>query len=446
MKNRIYFNRLMKIAVPIMLGSVISQLQMIIDKIFLGQANTLYMSALGNVMSPMWTTMSFCFAITAGASILVSQNVGAGDQDTVKKYTASLLKWNNLPSVILLFFWLFCSKPVFDLMGVPDSVMPYCMSYVRYFLPVFLLIGIEGSFSVLFQTSNYTKPLVYYGVIRSVTNIVLDYALIFGHFGLPALGIEGAAIATTIAEYAGSVFCLGFLWSDKLTTRPTLSQIWSAKIGPYLKSLRLGVNCALEDMAWNVGNLMIIRILNSISDMAAGIYSLVFSIEVLAVVIINSVGNATMTLTSEAKGKGDATQYKTVVRIAYLISMVVNVIMIIVCALFPEQILRLFSSDRAIYETCGIYLLMVCINLVGKSGNIIVGSGIKGSGNTRWMLGTQVFGTILVVSCASLFVFGFHLQMMGVYIALIVDEGLRALVNLSKFKKITRRWEYDIVH
>ena len=51
----------MIIAVPIMLSNVISQLQMIIDRIFLGQMNKLYMSALGNVTSPMWTTMSFCW-------------------------------------------------------------------------------------------------------------------------------------------------------------------------------------------------------------------------------------------------------------------------------------------------------------------------------------------------------------------------------------------------
>ena len=49
---------------------------------------------------------------------------------------------------------------------------------------------------------------IFYGLIRSGTNIVLDYALIFGHFGLPALGIEGAAIATTIAEFSGVIFAM----------------------------------------------------------------------------------------------------------------------------------------------------------------------------------------------------------------------------------------------
>ena len=77
--NKKYLPGLLNIAVPIMLSNLISQLQMLIDRIFLGHVNSMYMSALGNVTSPMWTTMSFCFSIVTGASILISQSVGAGD-------------------------------------------------------------------------------------------------------------------------------------------------------------------------------------------------------------------------------------------------------------------------------------------------------------------------------------------------------------------------------
>lgn len=442
--NRTYLNRIMKIAVPIILSSVISQLQMIIDRIFLGQLNTLYMSALGNVTSPMWTTMSFAFTITAGASILISQNVGAGNKEKANEYAASLLKWNNIPSIVLFVFWILCGEQVFKLMGVSEGVMPYCLGYMKYFVPSFLLIGIEGSTSVIMQTSNYTKPMVYYGLIRSGTNVVLDYALIFGHFGLPALGIEGAAIATTIAEFVGVIFAALAMRSKELTTRPPMKEILKSSVRPYLNSLKLGINCALEDLAWNAGNLVIIRILNSINEIAAGIYSIVFSVEVLIVVIIGSFGNATMTLTGEAKGKRDKNQYMQVVKLAYILSAAIALVTLVICVAFPKQILGLFSSDEQIITGCGTYLVMVCINLFGKSGNIIVGSGIKGDGNTKWMLCTQIFGTVLVVGCASLFVYGMKLGIIGVFMAVIVDEGVRALINLGKFLRIVKRMEKSI--
>ncbi len=439
--NKTYLNRILKIAVPIILSNVISQLQMMIDRIFLGQINTLYMSALGNATSPMWTTMSFAFTITAGTSILISQNIGAGDKGKAGEYAASLLKWNNIPSVVLFLFWMLSGKYVLRLMGVSDAVMPYCLGYLRYYIPSFLLIGIEGATSVIMQTSNYTKPMVYYGLIRSGTNIVLDYALIFGHFGLPALGIEGAAIATTIAEFSGVIFATNAMRSPKLTTRPSVKQILNAQAKPYLSSLKLGINCALEDFTWNIGNLLIIRILNSINEIAAGIYSIVFGIEVLIVVVIGALGNSTMTLTGEAKGKKDKNQYSQVVKIAYMMSAIIALVTLVIFAVFPKQILGLFSSDEQIITGCGIYLLMVCINLFGKSGNIIVGAGIKGNGDTKWMLCTQIFGTILVVTSACILVYVLKLGIAGVFLAVIIDEGARSIINLGKFLRIVKKME-----
>ena len=87
---KLYYGRLLAIAVPLILSNIINQLQMLIDRIFLGNANSLYMSVLGNVSSPVWTTMSVCFSITTGASILISQNVGSKNQKNVEEFSGSL--------------------------------------------------------------------------------------------------------------------------------------------------------------------------------------------------------------------------------------------------------------------------------------------------------------------------------------------------------------------
>lgn len=442
--NREYLKRLLTIAVPIILSNIIAQLQMIIDRIFLGHANDLYMSALGNVTSPVWTTMSFCNSLVVGASILISQSVGAKKTDEIGEYAGAMIKYNNILPVILCLFWLIFPEPVFRLMGVSEGVMPFCLSYVRWYSVIFLLIGLGGSLSVILQTSNYTKPLVAYGIIRSGLNIFFDWVLIYGKFGFPALGIQGAAIGTVIAEYLGGVYIMVvFFKSNMLTTRPTWKDVKKSKFISYLRSAKLGVNVALEDFAWNFGNLMLIRILNAINEMAAGIYTIIFSVEVLAVVVVGSIGNGTMTLTSEATGKKDLKQYRGVARYAYGICLLVTLAMIILGITIPEQILALFTSDESIITTCGIYLLIIGINLIFKSGNIIIGNTIRGSGNTRWMFYTQIFGTIWVVSVASLLVFVFRLGILGVFLAVMADEAVRALINLWKYSRIVKNWEIE---
>lgn len=440
--NKKYLPGLLNIAVPIMLSNLISQLQMLIDRIFLGHVNSMYMSALGNVTSPMWTTMSFCFSIVTGASILISQSVGAGDTEHIEEYSGAMVKYNNIIPILLFFFWTFCAEFVFRLMGVSDGLMPMCLDYSRYYAPVFLITGLGGAFSVILQTSNYTKPLVVYGILRSGVNIFLDWVMIFGRFGLPAMGIKGAAIATTIAEYSGLIFAVIFVVSSKkLNTKPSMKWVVKAHIKPYLLSAKLGVNTALEDFAWNLGNLLLIRILNAINEMAAGVYSIIFSVEVLAVVIIGAIGNGTMTLTGEAKGNNDLGKYKGVCVCAYGLCIVVGIITLGVCLAFPQQIISLFTNDKSIIVSCGIYLIFISINLFAKSANIVVGNAIRGSGNTIWMLITQLFGTVWVVSVALLFVFVLKLGIAGVFLAVIVDEIVRSFINLGKYLRIVKNWE-----
>ena len=219
-----------------------------------------------------------------------------------------------------------------------------------------------------------------------------------------------------------------------------------AKLSTYLASAKLGVNTALEDFAWNIGNLCLIRILNTINEFAAGIYSIIFGVEVLAVVVVGAIGNSTMTLTSEATGKKDLAQYKGVCICAYGLCIIVAVIMIILGITIPEQIIALFTNDSSIITTSSIYLLIIGINLFSKSANIIIGNGIRGSGNTKWMLYTQIFGTISIVGVAAFFIYVCKFGITGVFLAVLVDEAVRALINFWKYLRIVKEWKgQDVV-
>ena len=433
-----YKNKLVKIFVPIMLSNLIAQIQMLIDRIFLGRMDILFMSAVGNATASMWTTMSFVFSLSMGASILISQSVGEKNIEKAKDYAASMIKLHNFIPVLLFFFWTFGSPFVFRLMGVSENVMKPCVTYTRLYAPVYLITGLWASYSVVFQTSNYTKPLVTYGIIRSVLNIILDYLLIFGKFGFPRMEIAGAALGTTIAEYAGAIYLLYITISkkEKFFTSPGLKRILGAKIKPYLTSIKLGFPSACEDLLWNAGNLCIIRILNTINEKAAGIYSMVFTVEILFVVVIGAIGNGTLTLTGEATGAKDVKLYRNVVKTAVKWSFLVAAFALIFVSIFPRLTLSLFTTDKEVIEMSVIYIILVAANLFGKSGNIIIGSGIRGYGDTKWMFFTQALGTVGVVGLACLCVFVFKLGMLGVFIAVLCDEAVRALINFVRFLRI----------
>lgn len=432
-----YKIKLFKIFLPLMLSQLISQIQMLIDRIFLGRLDILYMSAVGNATTPIWTTMSFVFSLSMGASILISQSVGASDEKLARNYASSLVIFHNIISVLLFFFWFFFAPFVYKLMGVSDNLMTPCVTYTKIYAPVFIITGLGAALNVILQSSGYTKPLVVYGIIRSGLNAVLDYLLIFGKFGFPEMGIAGAALATTIAEFVGGIYLLiRVIVSRHLFTRPNFFEILKPKVKLYLNSVKLGIPTACEDFFWNLGNLVLIRFLNSINDYAAGIYSIVFTVEVLAVVIIGSIGNGTITLTSEATGAKDLNLFHAIVKTAYKWSVIVSAFTLILVVLFPQQVMSWFTKDVSVIQSSNIYLLLIGINLFSKSMNIIVGNGIRGYGDTRWMFFTQIFGTVFVILCGWIFVYKLNLGIMGVFFAILLDEFVRGVINSIRFTKI----------
>ena len=116
----------------------------------------------------------------------------------------------------------------------------------------------------------------------------------------------------------------------------------------------------------------------------------------------------------------------------------ISVINLILFLIFPGQILGLFTKDQAVLAAAPIYLLIVGFDLFPKSGNIIIGSGIKGYGEPGWMLKTQLFGTVFVIIMSSVMVLGLHLGIMEIFVLVVVDETLRVILNYWKLRHISR--------
>ena len=437
---KIYIKKILVIAIPIMLSNLISQLQMMIDRIFIGRLSLTSMSAVGNATTPMWTTMSSIFALTTGATILVSQAYGANEIEKAKDTLASLFKFNNVLGVILFLFWLICPQVAFNLMGVDESIIGLSIDYARYCAPIYVLTGIGASVSCMLQVSQKTQIMVWYGLSRSVTNVILDYVMIFGHFGFPAMGVKGAALATTIAEFLGDTIVLVYVLYEKdLKLRPSFARILRARFGLFAETIRYGAPAACEDFAWNLGNLYLIAMLNKVSVEAAGIHSIVFGVELIAVVMVSSIGTATLTLSGYETGKKSIQGVWDVVLSSALLSWGVCAFNLILFIMFPEQILGLFTTDQNVLTAAGVYLLVVGIDLFPKSGNIIFGSGIKGYGEPSWMLKTQLLGTTFIIIVSSIMVMVFHMGIIEIFILVAIDETIRFVLNNAKLRRIRRK-------
>ncbi|WP_052078592.1 MATE family efflux transporter [Spirochaeta lutea] len=424
------------IAFPLMLNMLISQVQLIIDRAFLGRIQVEYMSALGNVTAPLWTSLSVIFAITTGATILMSQAIGADNEPRVRQLAHSVLKFNSLMAIGLFLLWSFFARQIFQAMGVAEPVLGYCLAYMTYLLPVILLTGIISASTSILQSYGFTRPIMIAGIVRSALNIILDWLLIFGNWGFPELGLEGAALATSLAEAGGLIIFLVLLFHPKtLPFTLRVREILRAPLGFYKEISMKGLPSAGEEFLWNIGNLGLLRLLNTISMLAAGIHTIIFSIEIIPAMVFIALGQGVMTLAGHRTGEGNRQE---AIRIGYrgiLDSWIISTVILVIFLVLPRQILGIFTNDPQTMETSITILVIAGLKSYPRSLNIVLGSAIRGYGDTQWMFKTQILGTILVLGAAALGLFAFNMGIVGVFWAVFLDEAVRGVLNFFRFRR-----------
>ena len=206
--DRAFYRRVLAIAVPIIVQNAITNFVSLLDNIMVGQIGTTPMSGVSIVNQLMFVFNLCVFGATSGAGIFTAQFHGSNDHTGIKhtfrfKFLACLL-------ISLVGGSLFITKGDFliglYLTGEGDpqtaaSALRYGLSYLQVMLWGLIPFAISNTYaSTLRETGKTTVPMAA-GITAVFVNLGLNYVLIFGKFGAPAMGVEGAALATVISRY-----------------------------------------------------------------------------------------------------------------------------------------------------------------------------------------------------------------------------------------------------
>lgn len=426
--------RILQLALPLILQQLCLQLQVWIDRAMLGHLNGEFFSAIGNTLVPYQMVISTILAICGGTAILVAQNTGAQNLSEVRKTAeSSFLGSSVMAGIAFLFFFLF-SDSLFRVMGVQGKILEYCNDYIRILAFSLLVLGPGAAANAILQGLGFTRVIMVSGIVGNAINILLDWLLIFGNCGFPALGIEGAAAATVIANGISAALALFFvICSPKMPVKLNLFRPLRSQLRHYRKVLVLGIPSGLEYGLWNVGNLILVSFLNRLDMMAAGIYTLVFSVESVPMLVYMGFANAGLTLVGQQVGARDYRKAKQAGFLCLGFSLTVCVAVAALFYGFPGQLLGLFTNDASIVERSEPFLRFVSWILFPKAVNNVIGLCIRSMGDTRWMLFTQIFGSIFMVTAGYLLILKTGLGLWGIFVTLLADETLRGIANLLRF-------------
>ena len=286
--DRGFLKKMLLIAVPIMLQNLVSSSLNMVDTIMIGKLGEVEIAAVGIANQYFFLFHMIILGLSAGCSVFISQYWGMKDFKNIKRIIGLGLLSAIVASIVFMISGFINPERIILIFNKDSQVMEIGGRYLSIvlFSYIFTAISLIYSFS-LRSIGNTITPLIV-NVIALLTNVFLNYVLIFGKFGVPALGVEGAALATLIARVIEALVIIIFVYKGKGVLAAKFSELKDLSMAFVKRSYKIIIPVLLNDLLWASASL---------------IYSVVYGrmgIEATASVqICNTVNNMFMVVTFE---------------------------------------------------------------------------------------------------------------------------------------------------
>jgi putative MATE family efflux protein len=250
------YKRLSVIGIPSVVEMVFMSLIGSVDTIMIGKLGYGAIAAVGLAGQPRMLTLSLFFALNVGITAVVARRKGEGKRDEANRALKNALMLSLSLSAIVTALSLWLSGPLLLLAGAKDETIVMSTSYFRiltYFMPVSCATMCINAAQ---RGTGNTRVTLYVNIAANLTNVVFNYLLIYGKFGFPELGVEGAAWASGIGLSVGLVLCVISLFQRKLGggfLSMSLKDNWRLSREAMASIAKVGGNAMVEQIAIRVG-------------------------------------------------------------------------------------------------------------------------------------------------------------------------------------------------
>lgn len=380
------------LAWPLIIANSFWNLQITIDRIYLGAYSTEALAAAIAVMGVFWTPMALLQQTAAYVTTFVAQYYGAKQMDRVGPAVWQSIYVSVIGGLVLLLILPF-STPLFDFIGHSAAVRPLEIAYYDALcysaMPAALVAAASGFFTGLGNTQIIMKI----NFVGLVANVVFDYLMIFGKFGFPELGAAGAGYATAVANWVSALYGLYLVFNRRFEAEYKVRSGWrwnSDLMRRFLKfGLPSGLQWSLEGLAFTVFLIFVGRMENG--DAALASSGIVVTLMMLAILPAMGVAQAASVLVGQHLGDKRPELAEAATWSGFQVALMYIASVGVTFVLFPSFYLSWFHnpSNAVLWEQVrGMvpYLLMfVAFFTLFDSMNMVFSFALKGAGDTRFV-------------------------------------------------------------
>jgi putative MATE family efflux protein len=398
------YRSILAVALPLMASSFIQSVVMITDSAFLSRYSTVDFDAAGNGGLLYITFFVVLMGLNDGSQILMARRIGQRNLSALPGLFGTTLFSNFMIGTVLFLVFQFIAPDVIRGYSAHQEVASAEISFlhIRSFALFFGMVTL--TINAYFMAMGKTFLVMCNAIVVAVSNIVLDSLLIFGQAGFPEMGIEGAALASTIADGLGMLFMSFALYFHPSRKDTALFSSMKLRWTGVKELLKLSSPMMLQGIAalatWTVFFAWIEQMGLHELTVSQTIRSLYF----LAFIPVWGFASTTKTYISQYIGKGDFDALKIIMRRIQLLTLVFLVAFFHGALLYPETLIHLINPEAAFMEDSAEILRFVSGSVLIFGLSSVYFQTINGSGNTRYTFFVELASVIVYLIASYLLI------------------------------------------
>ena len=363
--SRRFWGQATKLALPIAFQNLLISSFVLVDTLMVSRLGGDALPAVGMAGQWQWLLNICLFGICSGMSVFIAQYWGKKDIAGIHRVFGTGLV--TALAVLLPFFLTAVISPqlVMRFFTAEAPVIELGAQYLGILVWCFPAVTLTNIFSIVLRSTERVRLPMWASAVTTVVNMVLDYGLIFGKLGLPAMGVQGAALATVIAAWCGPVMILAVSLVQRNILIAPIKAVLACPKGWIAEFFRRALPVMFNESAWGLGTVLYNVIFGHLGADHFAALTVLRTVENLGFVFFVGFGNAACVMIGKEVGAGNIKEAVHDARRFSLLVPLLGAVIGLVTVLLREPLVALFNVDNANLnmETAMLIMLIYAIEL-----------------------------------------------------------------------------------
>ena len=421
-------------SLPIFVELLLQLLVGNIDQFMISKYSQEAVAAIGNGNQIMNIVIVVLNVMSVSTTILISQYLGAKNKSKGSEVSTASLLISSVFSILITLLVILFNKQLFMWLKVPNEILAETSRYTVIIASFVLIQGIYMTINSILRSYALMKEVMYVSILMNMINIIGNAILINGLFKAPRLGIVGAAISTNFSKCIGLI-AVTIILIKKVDVKISLKYLKPFPIDTIKKLLFIGLPSGGESLSYNLSQMIILKVVNifGTSVIATRVYGNMLAN--VCYVYSLAIGQATQVVIGYLIGAGREDEVENRVWSVSVISLVVSLAVTILIYFNSDAVFGIFSKDPVVLAL-GKKIIFIEIFLeIGRAINIVMTKCLIAAGDVYYpVLTTLTFSWVVAVGGSYILGVKLGLGLQGVWLAMMMDELIRAVIFAIRFK------------